>query len=183
MCLFLSEKNFSKASAKMFSDKSSPLKKQWNVIVIFFPCETIPNPSDKCLKRSIKEWLDGIFMFGKLVGCGTDCKLLSTCFHRERVLLKWFFFHTCLRLLHSVPVNLCVDFKTFEKLKFSCKRDAELPNFWKSLPNQAEIPQIYSNAFLDLIIYYHLRRLARNLNFNLTFGNDKWLENPTQTAK
>lgn len=35
---------------------------------------------------------------------------------------------------------------------------------------------------LDLIIYYHLRRLAKNLNFNTTF-DDKCLGSPTQTAK
>lgn len=85
------------------------------------------------------------------------------------------FFHACLRLLHSVPVNLCVDFKTFEKLKFPCERAVELPTLRKFLPNHVEISQIYSNVLQDLIIYYHLRRSAKNLYFHTTFGNDKCL--------
>lgn len=63
------------------------------------------------------------------------------------------------------------------------RRAAKLPTFRESLPKQAEISQIYSNASLDLIIHYHLRRLAKNLNFNSTFGDDKCFESPTQTAK
>lgn len=100
----------------------------------------------------------------------------------ESVLLKWFF--AVHGFVCSTPFrSICVlTLKHTKNLNFhaTCRKTSSFP---RKLAKTSRISQIYSNASLDLIIYYHLRCLAKNLNFNSTFGDDKCLGSPTQIAK